>query len=531
MGIADYVILAAYFVAVLYVGVRLKRTILTGDDYFLSGRSLPSWITGLSYMAANLGSLELMGFVANGAKYGMFASQLYWIGSVPAMIFAGLVMVPFFYANRVKSVPEYLYRRYDEKTRTLNAIGFAVLTILTSGINLYGLAIVLNVLFGWPIHLSIFAAAGTVLFYVGWGGLTASIFNEVLQLLLIVVGLLPLTFYVLSAVGGVEALKQRLPAVMLHAWKPVLAPAGTPYGGGLFSVVVTIGFVAGFSYWSTDFLVMQRTFAARDLESAEKTPLIAACLKALFPFLTIVPGLAALLVIPRQMHGNFNLALPLLLVHFYPKGLLGIGVTAIVASFMSGMAGNLTALNTVWTYDLYHTYIAPGKSDRHYLLVGRVATVAGVALSIATAYFALRFEDMFDYWALLSSIFVGTGFATFLLGIVSERITGTGAFCGMVTGFMTAISNYVLYRAGVLHYGSLMQMDFMGGTAGFAANAITAWTVSLFGNPKQKSELQGLVYSLRPRRGSLGSVRWYRRPAFLAIVAAGVTVALNVVFW
>ena len=320
MHLADYLILGGYFAVVLYIGIRLKDKIHTGEDFFLSGRSLPAWITGISYMAANLGSLELMGFVANGAKYGMFTNQLYWIGSIPAMVFAGLVMTPFFYRSKVKSVPEYLRLRYDEKTRTLNAVGFAILTVLTSGINLYGLAIVFKVLFNWPINISIFIAAGTVLFYVSWGGLRASIFNEVLQFFLIVIGLFPLSIFALKKVGGGAGLAHHLPANMLHAWLPVFHPAGTPYGGGIFSVIVGLGFVVSFAYWSTDFLVMQRAFAARDVESAEKTPLIAAFAKALFPFFTVVPGLAALVLIPKQIHGNYNLTLPLMLVRFYPTG-------------------------------------------------------------------------------------------------------------------------------------------------------------------------------------------------------------------
>jgi SSS family solute:Na+ symporter len=531
MHAIDYVIIGAYFIVVLLVGAWLKNRIRTSEDYFISGRSLSAWITGISYVAANLGSLELMGFVANGAKYGMFTNQLYWLGSIPAMIFAGLVMTPFFYRNKVKSVPEYLYRRYDGKTRTLNAVGFAILTVLTSGINLYGLALVFKVLFNWPIDASIFIAAGTVLIYVTWGGLTASIFNEVLQFVLIVVGLFPLSIYALSAVGGLKGLRARLPEMMVHTWKPVLHPSGTPYGGGLFSVVVGMGFVVSFAYWSTDFLVMQRTLAARDLESAQKTPLIAAFAKALFPFLTVVPGLAALLILPNQIKGNFNLTLPLMLVHFYPAGLLGLGLTALVASFMSGMAGNVTAFNTVWTYDLYQTYIAPARSDRHYLFVGRVTTVGGIAISIFTAYLALHFENMFDYWALLSSIFIGTGFATFFLGIFSKRITGTGAFCGMLTGFAVAIANYVLYEHGVVHYGSLMEMDFLGGTWGFIGNAVMAWTVSLGGKPKRDAELAGLVHSLRPVIVETSTSPWYGRPIFLAVLVASLTIVLNIIFW
>lgn len=544
MHLADYLILGAYFAVVVGVGLYFKRQIRTSEDYFLAGRRLPSWITGISYMAANLGSLELMGFVANGAKYGMFTNQLYWIGSIPAMIFAGLVVMPFFYNSKIRSVPEYLRLRYDEKTRTLNAAGFAILTILTSGINLYGLALVLRVLFNWPIHWSILAAAGTVLAYVAWGGLSASIFNEVLQFFLIVGGLLPLSFFALRAVGGLAGLKRRLPAMMVHTWAPVLHPAGTPYGGGLFSVIVGLGFVVSFAYWSTDFLVMQRAFAARDLPAAQRTPLIAGFAKALFPFITVVPGLAALMIIPRAIHANYNLTLPLMLLHFYPHGLLGVGITALVASFMSGMAGNVTAFNTVWTYDFYQAHLAPRRSDRHYLWVGRITTVAGILISIGAAYLAMHFSDMFDYWALLSSIFIGTGFATFFVGLFSARITGTGAFCGMLVGFATAILNYILYAHGTVHYGSTMEMDFLGGTWGFAANAATAYLVSLWGCPQPREQLRELVFWVareRPRSLAMAAggetavaarerMRFWKRPVTLAIAVAALTVVLNIIF-
>lgn len=529
MHTLDYCILASYLGIVLYIGLRLKDKVRSSEDFFLAGRSLSPWITGIAYMSANLGSLELMGFVANGAKYGMFTNQLYWIGSIPAMVFAGLVMMPFFYRSRVKSVPEYLRLRYDEKTRTLNAAGFAVLTILTSGINLYGLAIVFKVLFSWPIDLSIWVAAGTVLCYVTWGGLRASIYTEVLQFFLIVIGLFPLSILALRAVGGKAGLVKDLPANMMHTWHPVLHPAGTPYGGGLFSVIVGLGFVVSFAYWSTDFLVMQRAFAARDLVSAQRTPLIAAFAKMLFPIFTVIPGLAAVVLMPHQIQGNYNLTLPLMLLHFYPTGLLGIGLTALMASFMSGMAGNVTAFNTVWTYDLYQTYIAPGRSDRHYLFVGRVATVAGVIVSVSAAYMALHFDNIFDYWALLSSIFIGTGFATFFLGIFASRVNGTGAFCGMLAGYATAIANYFLYRRGVIHYGSMMEMDFLGGTWGFIVNAIVAWTVSLGGQRKADGELKNLVFGFRTRQNP-SSGFWLTRPITLAIAVVIVTIALNVIF-
>jgi SSS family solute:Na+ symporter len=528
MHLADYLVLAAYFGVVLAMGIWLRGKVQTTDEFFLSGRSLPVWMTAIAYLSANLGSLELMGFVANGAKYGIFTSQLYWIGCVPAMIFAGLVMTPLFYRSRIRSIPEYLRLRFDERTRTLNAAGFAVLTVLTSGINLYGLAIVFRALFHWPVNISILAAASTVLCYVSWGGLRASIYTEVLQFILIVVGLFPLVFIAYRAVGGVAGFTARLPDDMLHAWRPVLHPAGTPYGGGLFSVIVGLGFVVSFAYWSTDFLVMQRAFAARDLESAKRTPIVAAFGKAFFPVLTVIPGMAAVLLIPNEIRGNYNLTLPLMIMRYYPVGLLGLGITALMASFMAGMAGNVTAFNTVWTYDLYQTHLAPGRSDRHYLRVGRIATFGGVLLSVGAAYMALQFDNIFEYWALLSSIFIGTGFATFFLGIFAPWVHARGAFWGMLTGYVVAVANYILYREGLLHYGSMMEMDFLGGTWGFMANGLVALALSLRGQRKSPHELEGLIF--RVPRSRISCTRWPLRPGTLAVVVVVVTVALNVIF-
>jgi SSS family solute:Na+ symporter len=383
------------------------------------------------------------------------------------------------------------------------------------------------VLFNWPINVSILVAATTVLVYVTWGGLRASIYTEVLQFFLIVIGLFPLSILAFRAVGGRAGMASRLPSNMLHTWWPVFHPSGTPYGGGLFSIIVGLGFVVSFAYWSTDFLVMQRTFAACDIDAAKRTPVIAAFAKALFPIFTVGPGLAALIIMPHQIEQNYNLTLPLMLVRFYPAGLLGIGITALLASFMSGMAGNVTAFNTVWTYDLYQTYIAPGKSDGHYLRMGRIATVAGVLVSIVTAYMALHFDNIFEYWALLSSIFIGTSFATFLLGISGTYVNGTGAFCGLLAGYVTAIANYLLYRQGIIHYGSMMEMDFLGGTWGFIANGLVALVVSIAGPRPLAEKLKELVFrrGVREERGP-----WLWRPTTLAIVVGVLTIALNIIF-
>ncbi|HWB95345.1 MAG TPA: sodium/solute symporter [Bryobacteraceae bacterium] len=522
----DYAVLAAYFLVVIAIGLRTRRSVHTSDDFFLSGRSLPSWITGLAFMAANLGSFELMGFAANGAKYGMFTNQLYWIGSVPAMIFAGLVMVRFFYNAKIRSVPEFLRLRFDEKCRGLNAISFAFLTIFTSGLSLYGLAIVFHALFGWSIDLCIWLSGGTVLFYVMSGGLRASIYTEVLQFFLMVLGILPLSVMALRSVGGLSRLLSRLPDTMTHTWVPVLHPEGTPYGAGLGSIFIGL-MVASFAYWSTDFLVIQRALAAKDLDAAQKTPLIATFPKMFFPILTVVPGLIALLVIPHQIQGNFNMTLPLMFLHYYPAGLLGVGITALLSSFMSGMAGNVTAFNTVWTYDLYQNYIAPHRSDHHYLIVGRVVTIVGIVISIATAYSARAFPNIFDYWALLSGIFVGAPFGTFVLGVFTARVRGTAAFCGMLTGIFSDIAHYFLYEAGYLHYGSVLAMDFTGAAVGFFANIGTALLITMVQGPTPITSpahwwKASAFVAARP---------WYRTPEALACLSFAVMVVLNLIFW
>ena len=471
-------------------------------------------------MAANLGSFELMGFAATAAKYGMFTAQLYWLGSVPAMIFSGLIMVRLIYASGARSVPGFLYLRFGERCRALNAITFAFLTIFTSGLSLYGLAIVLHVLWGWQLDLCIWASACTVLLYVTSGGLRASIYTEVLQFFMMVAGILPLSVMLLRQFGGLSGMLVQLPDHLRHVWKPVLQPASSTYGEGLASIFVGL-MIASFAYWSTDFLVIQRAMAAKDMDTAAKTPLLAAFPKMLFPILTVVPGLAALLVIPAELEKSYNMALPLMFVKYYPGGLLGLGVTALLASFMSGMAGNITAFNTVWTYDIYRNYLARDRADHHYLRVGRLVTVAGILISVATAYSAQAFPNIFDYWALLSGIFVGAPFGTFLLGAFTRGVGGTAAFYGMLAGIATSIGHYYAYRWGYLHYGSDLAMDFWCAAHGVGANIGTALGITWL----KRGSVQ---LHIEPVFGS-GERRWIRRPEAMAAAAVVLMAALN--FW
>src|SRR5919199_7825 len=383
----DYFIIAVYFVFVLGIGYVLRTKMQTSEDYFLSGRSLPSWITGLAFLGANLGALEIMGMGAGAASYGIMQAHYYWIGAIPAMVFVGLFMIPFYYASRVHSVPGFLRLRYNEATRAFNAVLFAIFMILLSGINMFAMALVFELLLGWSLTASILLSAAIVLAYVTLGGLSSSIYNEVLQFFLITLGLVPLVVFGLIDVGGISGLKESIgDPQFFHVW----ANTGTtnnPFEVQWFYIVFGLGLVQSFGYWCTDFLVVQRALAAEDLAASQRTPLIAAFPKLLYGVLAIFPGLIALSVFPTLgqspgLENSFNMAIPYVMAYYLPTGMLGLGLTALLASFMSGMAGNVTAFNTVWTYDLYRSYLRPNESDRHYLNMGRVATVVGVLLSI-----------------------------------------------------------------------------------------------------------------------------------------------------
>src|SRR5690242_19873106 len=404
LGAIDYTILIVYFAFVIGIGWGLRRNVRSSEDFFLSGRSIPSWIAGLAFLSANLGAQEVIGMAASGAKYGMMTSHFYWVGAIPAMVFVGIFMMPFYYGSRARSVPEYLRLRFDEKTRGLNAITFAVMTVFSSGISMYALAKLLELVLGWNFHTSVILSAIIVLAYIFLGGLTSAIYNEVLQFFLIVLGFLPLVLLGLKDVGGWSGLSAKLVPVATNAgypagawsdsWRNLGSAASNPMGVEWFGMVMGLGFVLSFGYWCTDFLVIQRAMAAKDMNAAQRTPLIGAIPKMFVPFLIIVPGMAALAILPHEAwvsggEMNYNLALPLLLARYYPAGMLGVGLTALLASFMSGMAGNVTAFNTVWTYDLYQSHIKPNQTDEHYLRMGRWATFVGIVLSVGTAYVAM----------------------------------------------------------------------------------------------------------------------------------------------
>ena len=565
LGAIDYAILVVYFAFVIGIGWALRRYVKSSEDFFLSGRSIPAWIASLAFISANLGAQEVIGMGASGAKYGMMTSHFYWVGAIPAMVFVGVFMMPFYYGSRARSVPEYLKLRFDEKTRGFNAISFAVMTVFSSGISMYALAKLLELLIGWSFHASILVSAIIVLAYIFMGGLTSAIYNEVLQFFLIVLGFLPLVLLGLKDVGGWAGLKEKLIPVATNAgyeasawsssWQHLDSSASNPMGVEWFGMAMGLGFVLSFGYWCTDFLVVQRAMAANSMTAARRTPLLAAFPKMLFPVLVILPGMIAIAVhtnsggtlLPVGADGvpNYNLAVPAMLAHYLPSGLLGLGLTALMASFMSGMAGNVTAFNTVWTYDIYQSYIRPGQTDRHYLRMGHVATVVGIALSVLAAYATTRFNNIMDMLQLVFAFVNAPLFATFLLGMFWRRTTGHGAFFGLLTGTVAAMIHHGLtiprgslagikggFLGPILHtYPSEMAQNFW--------TAIFAWTSCFLATivismitTRQKSdeELKGLVYSLTPRQPD-AQLAWYKRPATLGVVVLGLTLALNVIFW
>jgi solute:Na+ symporter, SSS family len=549
----DYVVIGLYFVFVLGIGVALKRFMRTSLDFLLSGRSLATWITGLAFISANLGAQEVIGMAASGAKYGILTTHFYWVGAIPAMVFVGVFMMPFYYGSRARSVPEYLRLRFDEKTRGFNAISFAVMTIFSSGISMYAMGLLFQQFLGWDINVSIILAAFVVLGYTFLGGLTSSIYNEVLQFFLIVFGFFPLSLLGLKAVGWWPGLQQKLatvatargfePGVLTETCRHLGSAAANPMGVEWFGMAMGLGFVLSFGYWCTDFLVIQRAMAAKSMNAAQRTPLVAAFPKMLFPFLVILPGMVILALVGDAGLADaagkidYNRALPMLLQRMYPSGLLGLGLAALLASFMSGMAGNVTAFNTVWTYDIYQTYIKPGADDGHYLWMARMATVFGTLASIGTAYIAMMFNNIMDLLQLVFSFINAPLFATFLLGMFWKRTTANGAFWGLLGGTGAAAVHYGLtgvaggHRLGVLHsYPSDMAQNFWGAIYAWTGCFVLTVAISLFTRPREEKDLVGLVYSLTPRPSSAG-LAWYRRPLVLGVIVLVASVALNLYFW
>lgn len=544
----DYLIIVIYFLFVIGIGFLLKRRVKTGNDFLMSNRNIPLWIASLAFISANLGAQEVLGMAANGAKYGMYTTHFYWLGAAFAMIFLGIYMMPFYYGSKARSVPEYLKLRFDEKTRTFNAVSFAAMTVFSSGVSLYALALLMEVILGWDFNVSIWLAAGIVLIYTYLGGLTSAVYNEVLQFFLIVLGILPIVIIGLDRAGGWEGIVQNVDNAKLHLWKGMASPSTNPMGVDAFSLVFGLGFVLAFGYWCTDFLVVQRAMITRNLNEAQRTPIIAAVPKILMPAVVILPGILLLALqkstggyaLPTDASGgvNYNMALPVMLQNLYPSGILGVGITALIASFMSGMAGNVTAFNTVWTFDIYQSHIRRNASERHYLMVGKATTVFGILISVATAYVARGFNSIMDLLQLVFSFVNAPLFATFFLGMFWKRTTANGAFWGLVSGTAAAALTHGLTVAEgkggwitTLHefYSGTSQAFNIAGIA-FLVCFIVTVLVSLITRPKNDEDLVGLVYSLTPKQTDRAKV-WYKNPLWLGMAVLIVTIILNIIFY
>jgi solute:Na+ symporter, SSS family len=548
----DMVIVVFYFVLVLAIGFYLKGRSNTGEDFFLAGREMTAWIAGLSFLSANLGALELMGWAAASYQYGILAAHWYWIGAIPAMLFLGLVMMPFYYISKTHSVPGYLKLRFGEASRALSAISFAFMTVLMSGINMYAMALVMKVVLGWDINLSIWISSITVAVYVTLGGLRSAIFNEVLQFILIWAGALLIPILGLIEAGGWKALQikvaQNASVEYTHLWSTLGSFKDNPMGIHWTGIVFGLGFVISFAYWTTDFLVVQRVLAAKDLRAAKMAPIIGAAFKMFVPFIVILPGLLGLAVLPMKLTGeaaavasgghSYNEVLPLMLARYCGPGLLGLGITALIAGFMSGMAGNVSAFSTVWTYDIYKALIKKKATDAHYVLMGRWSTILGVLISIGTAYLVMQFLSIMDYVQALFSFFVAPLFGTVILGMLWKRATAAGGFWGLLAGTVSSVGMWawVKFDPTALRYVALssnardMAENMYRALWSWIICVVVTVVVSMLTKPKPDSELVGLVYGAT-EIPSEAQVPLYQKPAFWAVIVTIVFIALNIIFW
>jgi solute:Na+ symporter, SSS family len=538
----DYAILVTYFAVVLGVGFIAKRYVHTSLDYFLSGRSLPAWITGLAFISANLGAIEVLGMAANGAQYGVATVNYYWIGAIPAMVFLGLVMMPFYYGSKVRSVPEYLRLRFNNSSHIFNSVTFAIATILIAGVNLYALALVLELLLGWPIIVGIVVAAVIVATYISLGGLSSAIYNEVLQFFVILAALIPLTVVGLVDVGGWDGLQDRIRESSvgeagLHALEGTSPGDVTnPIGASWIGIVFGLGFVLAFGYWTTNFAEVQRALSARNLSAAQRTPLIGAFPKLFLPFVMILPGMIALAVIPGlgsdRPNLEYNNAIPLLMNQYLPNGMLGIALTGLMASFMAGVAANVSAFNTVVTTDIVEPYLKRDQSDEWYVNFGRYATLGGIGIGIFTALIASLYDNLMNYLQALFSIFNAPLFATFIIGMFWKRMTPAAGLWGLIAGTVTAAALFIGYKAGWIGFGSDLDESMWGAGSAFVADAVVTIVVTYMTQPKPVEQLQGLVYGMANVDPS-GHIRlrWWESPKLLGFTTLGGAAILTIVFW
>ena len=552
LSFIDWIIILVYFAFVLGIGWYLRRFTKNEEDFFLAGRKNSSWVAGLAFLSANLGALELLGMTGKTFKYGMFVAHFYWIGAIPAMLFLGVYMMPFYYSSKIKSVPGYLKLRFDEKTRVLNGIAFAIMTLLVSGINLYAMALVLHTFLGWNWDVSMWISAITVALYVGMSGLMSAIFTEIIQFFMIWFGLFLVSILGFIEIGSWHEIVTRINEFSQVSFTTLWSTSGNPIENGMFvnwaGIVLGLGFVLSFGYWTTDFLVIQRAFSAKDLRSARLTPILASFFKMALPFIVILAGLIAIVLsndpqsgfklIHDGGHINYDSALPLLIARYYPTGLVGLGVTALLAGFMAGQAGNISAFNTVWTYDIYKSVLNKNASNTHLLWMGRVSTIAGVAISLVTAYWAKSFPSIMDYMQAIFSWVNAPLFGTMLLGMFIWWITPNGAFWGLVAGMA---SSFTMYMAVKFDWFSQSILTMSSVQSDMAANFWRAWwawlicvivtvVISLFTTKKPKAELVGLVKGLTEEKINR-HIPFVKRPEFVAIISFIILIILNIIFW
>ncbi|WP_280399353.1 sodium:solute symporter family protein [Nocardia carnea] len=546
----DYAIVALYFVFVLGIGLMARRRVSSSMDFFLSGRSLPAWVTGLAFISANLGAVEIMGMSANGAEYGFPAFHYFWIGAVPAMLFLGVVMMPFYYGSKVRSVPEFMRRRFGTGAHLVNALSFAVAQVLIAGVNLYLLGTILNVLLGWPLWVAVIAAAVIVLSYITLGGLSAAIYNEVLQFFVIVAALLPLTLIGLHRVGGWSGLQDKVAASpggpeQLDSW-PGNALSGFANDFlSILGIVFGLGFVLSFGYWTTNFVEVQRALATHSIAAARRTPIIGAYPKILIPLIVIIPGMISAVLVPQMAEykqavtanpdldsdTTYNQALLYLMKEVLPNGLLGVGLAGLLAAFMAGMAANVSAFNTVFSIDLWQQYVVKDRPDTYYLTVGRLATVGATVAAIFTAFIAGGFSNIMDYLQTLFSFFNAPLFATFILGMFWKRMTPAAGWTGLVAGTAVAVTIFALNETGVFSL-SGQGVSFVAAGAAFVVDILVSVAVTMVTAPKPAAELVGLVYSETPRElrtdPEAATLPWYQRPVLLAGIALVLVIVLNI---
>ncbi|WP_420368357.1 sodium:solute symporter family protein [Curtobacterium sp. L1-20] len=542
LGWVDYLMVIVYFAVVIGIGFTARRQVRTSMDFFLSGRSMPAWITGLAFVSANLGATEILGMAANGAQIGMATLHYYLVGAVPAMVFLGLVMMPFYYGSKVRSVPEFMLRRFGKAPHLVNSIAFAVSNVLIAGINLYAMAIVIEAMLGWPEWLAIIVSAGFVLVYITLGGLSSAIYNEVMQFFVIIAGLIPLTIVGLHRVGGWSGLSDAIVKTQgvqhLQAWAGTgFGDVTNPIGANWLAIVLGLGFVLGFGYWTTNFTEVQRAFSAKNMSAARRTPLIAAIPKLFIPAIVVIPGLIAAAVVGNQFADGsltYNDAIPKLIQMYLPTGVLGVAVTGLLASFMAGMAANVSSFNTVFTYDIWQRYIKPNMPDVHYLKTGRWVTVAGVLVGIATAFIAAQASNIMTYMQTLFSFFNAPLFAVFILGLLWKRMTTQGALWGYVLGIVTPTITWIAYLVNPKLFATATAETLYGAIISFVTVLVVGFVVSMVTKPKPEKELGGLVYGI----GKIDlhgdavatDTAWYRSPALLGTVALVLCVVLYLPF-